>query len=440
MKHLRVLKFIVAVATLASAAAAQQRPPVRQLGAVTAKATEPLASIVMVRALSDGHVLVNDVLGRRVLLFDGALTTSSLVADSTSATANAYAGRTAGLIAFHGDSSLFVDPQSSSMLVLDPAGKVARVMSVPRPRDAAMLATVQAGVPGFDPAGRLIYREFPNIRPPAPGPNGFVMPQLPESTSIIRIDLATRKVDTIGFAKIPKVKINIERTDNNVRVTTLLNPLPVVDDWAVLPDGSVAFVRGSDYHVDWVNADGTKLSSPKIPFDWQRLTDADKAAFIDSVKAARARIVAAQPATTGAAATGAAAGGAGGAPVAGRFQIIAGPGGGAGGGGGPGNGTGGANIGFQPTFVEPSELPDYKPPFFSGSTRADLDGNLWIRTIPTKFIAGGPVYDVINRKGELMDRVQVPANTVISGFGPNGTVYLALTDNKTVYLEAAHVR
>jgi hypothetical protein len=133
---------------------------------------------------------------------------------------------------------------------------------------------------------------------------------------------------------------------------------------------------------------------------------------------------------------------AGGAPAGGRIQIIGGPGGGPGGGGGagPGNGGGGGNFGFQPTFVEPSELPDYKPPFFAGSTRADLDGNLWVRTIPTKFIAGGPVYDVINRKGELVDRVPVPANTVFSGVGPNGTVYLALTDNKTVYLEAAHVR
>jgi hypothetical protein len=438
MKAFRFVSSVLIGATFASPAAAQSaRPPVRQLGAIIAKSNEPLVTVAAVRGLSDGRVFLNDPGGRRVLLFDGSLATSTLVADSTSATANAYAGRSAGLIAFRGDSTLFIDPQSSSMLVLDPAGKVARVMSVPRARDAAMLAIPQAGVPGFDPQGRLIYRESPNIRPTF-GPNGPIMPDIPDSTSVIRVDLATRKVDTIGFAKIPKVKLNIERTDNNVRVTTMVNPLPVVDDWAVLPDGSVAFVRGSDYHVDWVNADGTKVSSPKVPFDWQRLSDADKVAFIDSVKAARARIVASQPATTGGPATGAAV--PGGAPVGGRVQIIGGPGGGVGGGGGPGNGGGGGNFGFQPTFVDPSELPDYKPPFFAGSTRADTEGNLWVRTIPTKFIAGGPVYDVINRKGELVDRVQVPVNTLLAGFGPNGTVYLALTDNKTVYLESAHVR
>jgi hypothetical protein len=52
-----------------------------------------------------------------------------------------------------------------------------------------------------------------------------------------------------------------------------------VDDWAVLADGSVAFVRGRDYHVDLVRADGTRASAVKIPFDWQRLTDETRLRF-----------------------------------------------------------------------------------------------------------------------------------------------------------------
>ena len=79
-------------------------------------------------------------------------------------------------------------------------------------------------------------------------------------------------------------------------------------------------------------------------------------------------------------------------------------------------------------MVDPSELPDYQPPFFAGSARADADGRLWIRTIPTKALAGGPVYDVINAKGELIDRVQVPKDRTIVGFGPSGVVYLAVRE------------
>jgi hypothetical protein len=99
-------------------------------------------------------------------------------------------------------------------------------------------------------------------------------------------------------------------------------------------------------------------------------------------------------------------------------------------GGGPGGPPpGGAEgMGRQMSFVSASDLPDYKPPFFAGSVRADADGYLWIRTIPTKGVAGGPVYDVVNTKGELVDRVQLPKDRTIVGFGAGGVVYLLARD------------
>src|SRR5438874_8628737 len=50
----------------------------------------------------------------------------------SSATANAYGTRPGGLIAYRGDSTLFVDPASLSMLLIDPNGKIARVRSEER--------------------------------------------------------------------------------------------------------------------------------------------------------------------------------------------------------------------------------------------------------------------------------------------------------------------
>jgi hypothetical protein len=92
------------------------------------------------------------------------------------------------------------------------------------------------------------------------------------------------------------------------------------------------------------------------------------------------------------------------------------------------------------TFVDPAELPDYKPAFFANAARADADGNAWIRTIPTKATAGGPVYDVISAKGELVDRVQVPAGRTIAGFGPGGVVYLVSRTEGGLVLERARSR
>jgi hypothetical protein len=424
-------------------------PPIKQLGAVSAATSEKLGTVTNVRALSDGRLLVNDVSGRRVLLFDAKLQDFTVVADSTSATANAYSGRVAGLVAYRGDSTLFVDPQSLSMLVLDPAGKVARVMSVPSAQDAAGFAGL-LGAAGMDPQGRLVYRGSPRfeMRGMMPGAGGGPPrpPEMPDSAPIFRIDLATRKLDTLGYIRTPKIKMNVTQDENGrISMSSELNPLPVIDEWALLSDGSVAFVRGRDYHIDWINPDGTKWSSPKVPFEWQRLTDEDKVAFIDSVKAARERMGANAPMAAGPG--GGAQVIAGGGPPGGggepRVMVFGGPPGGGGEGRRPAGAAqpGGANSTFTPPpmkFVDPSELPDYKPVFLNGFVRPDVDGNVWVRTIPTKAVgAGGPVYDVINRKGELVQRVQIPANRTIIGFGPGGTVYLTSRDGAVTKIEKA---
>jgi len=446
---IRSLSFALVAALASRSAGAQSKgldlPPIRQLGAVTATATEKLGIVNNIRALSDGRVYVNDPMDRRVILFDAGLQKFTIVADSLGANGNTY-GRVAGLIPSRGDSTLLVDPQSLSMLVLDPAGKVARVMSVPNAQDAMSFAGALGGAV-MDTRGRLLYRAAPRFEmrtmgPAAGGPPRI--PEMPDSAAIFRIDLATRKLDTVAFIRTQKIKMNTTQDENGgVRMVSEINPLPVVDEWALVSDGSVAIVRGRDYHIDWVNGDGSRTSSPKIPFQWQRLSDEDKVAFIDSVKAARERMGANAPqiATT--------AGGnqtrngpPPGMDASPQVMIFRGPPGSDGGrpnaGGLPGTGT--ANVTPQMNFVAPGDLPDYKPVFLNGFVRADLDGNVWIRTIPTKPMAGGPVYDVVNRKGALVDRVQVPVNRSITAFGPGGVVYLTSRDGMTTKLEKATIR
>ena len=451
---------LVALGIAAGAAGAQSTPApertglhlpaIRPLGTVMATAKETFTIVTNLRPLADGRVLVNDPAGRRVLLYDAGLQNFTVVADSTSATANAYGGRVAGLIAYKADSTLFVDPQSLSMLVLDPTGKVGRVMSVPNAQDAMAFAGM-LGSAGFDGNGRLVYRGSPRFQMRAMGAAAGgppTIPEMPDSAAIFRVDLATRQIDTVGYIKTPKIRMNVSQDENGrVRMMSEINPLPLVDEWAMLPDGSVAIVRGRDYHIDWVNADGTRSSSPKIPFEWRRLSDEDKAAFIDSVKAARERMGANAPMAMGPGGGPTfVAGAPGAAGAAGGEQrvMIFGPGGGPPGGARGGNerAAGAANVAPpQMNFVPASELPDYQPPFFAGAVRADAQGNVWIRTIPTKGVpGGGSVYDVVNRKGELIDRVQVPAGRTIVAFAPNGDVYLTNRDGQTTKLEKARLR
>ena len=419
---------------------------VRPLPAPTATSTETVRSLAAVRQLANGNVLVNDQAGRRVVLMDSTLKVLGVVADSTSSTANAYGPRPGGLIAWRGDSTLFVDPASLSMLVLDPAGKIARVMAAPRPNDVMFLTGGAMGTPGFDAKGRLVYRGFsrPNFGPA--GPAAGAPPVLPDSEAILRFDLASRKLDTAAFFKVYRPRMNIERDSTGVRMSSYINPLPVVDEWVVMADGSIAIVRGRDYRVDFVSADGAATKGEKLPYDWQRLTDEDKAAFIDSTKAALMRARAAGGAPGGANAGFGMGGGMGGAAqMVIRMDDRSGPGGpppGAGGAPREQIVTGGPPAGAQLpplTFISPSELPDYKPVFGPGAVRADADGNLWVRTIPTRPTAG-VVYEVIDRSGRLVDRVLVPSTSVIVGFGAGGVVYMGTRDAAGIHVQRAHVK
>ena len=446
--YVRRVRATILAISVSTPLVSQSLPPVRPLGAVVRiSPSDVFGSISSVRPLPGGRVLVNDLTRRQLLLLDSTFAMEAVVADTTAATANAYSGRTAGLIPYRGDSSLFIDPASLSMLVIDGAGKVTRVMAVPRPSDAQFMIGGPFGTPGFDSKGRIVYRGFtrPNM-PPPPGPNDppgarMQMPQQPDSAPILRVALDTRTLDTASFFKIPKTSAKVTQNDRGqVSVQMVMNPMPVVDDWTLLPDGTLAVVRGADYHIDWLAPDGSHTSSTKIPFEWQRLSDEAKATFLDSAKTAleanRARAMAANGgAQTFVGPPGGGPGGGGGGAVVMRFEGGGPPSGGA----APAAGSGAPTTMSMPSInmIPASELPDYRPAFGTGATRADLDGNLWIRT--SKVVNGGPVYDVVNRQGALIDRVSFPFGRVIAGFGP-GVVYLGLRDDKGARLELARLR
>jgi hypothetical protein len=368
-----------------------------------------------------------------------------VVADSTSATGGAYSGRTGGLIAYRGDSTLFVDPQALSMLVIGPDGALGRTLSVPRPDDAFALTGLAFGAPGFDARGRLVYRTMP--RPQfrgAPGAGGPASPPvIPDSAPLVRVDLATRAVDTATFVRTPKSNFSMSTDANGrMRVQSRVNPLQTVDDWAVLSDGTLLVLRGQDFHADVIGADGRLAAAPKMPHEWQRMDDAAKQAFLDSTKTAVAKRDAEAAAARAAGGTGPVAAGGPGAASDGSQQritiVMSGPDGGPPMRGGARGGPGGDMVNFTPEFVGASELPDYKPAFATGATRADADGRAWVRLIPTAPLPG-PVYAVVDRSGRLVDRVMLPAGATVAGFGPGGTVYYGTRDAAGVHLHRARV-
>ncbi len=455
-------------------------PPIRRIESASAISTEPLGAITTVRPLGGGHVLVNDGQRRRLLLLDSTLAVVRVVLDSLTEVENAYGTRPGALLAAPGDSTLFVDPATYAMLILDPQGRIARVRSVPRAQDVNALANTSNGTPGFDARGRLVYRVSAQpARPTVPPPRGVPwIPSPPDSAFVVAIDLASRRVDTLAAVRTPKTTLTVRQQSNGgIDVSSVTSPLPLVDDWGVLPDGTIALLRGRDYRVEWLHADGSITSSEKLPFPWVRLTDDDKTRFVDSTRAQQLRgaqtsyttqtIVwsnllnkpfppgftvfagytlppgiprdwvlpdgltfparyryGCPPRVAPGTATGADSG-----CVANGFSEYY------------GNGyTPPAPTYRAPTIVRPEDLPDYRPPFGTGAMRVDADGNLWVRTVPMRPTPGGAVYDVIARAGGLTDRIQLPSGYTLVGFAPGKVVYLSMRDASGLHLARVRLR
>jgi hypothetical protein len=482
-------------------------PPIRRIATASAMSAETFGSINEARELPGGRLLVNDGQRRRLLLVDTTFRTLSVVLDSISETENTYGTRAGTMIGFRGDSIIFIDPVSLALLVIDPAGNVARVRSVPRVQDlGALTSNSGQGRTGTDAKGRLVYRisarpARPAMRPPRGVP---YIPQEPDSAFVVGIDIDTRRVDTLGSIRIPKSDFTVRMLPGGqcCDFISSINPLPLTDDWAVLADGAVAFVRGLDYRIDYLNGDGSWSSSPKLPYDWQRVSDEDKRRIVDSLKATQLRnaqtsyltslvrwvnlygkrtypaglvvpegyrppqgwskdwvlppgvsfptnyifacAVGEEPVMSepneNAASRPAAANAP--PPAAPSGEIALGP---------PGvSGRGRPscipapipNLAQVPqpprlrpvSVIDADQLPDYKPPFGSGATRGDADGNLWIRVVQPRPVPGGQIYDIVSRAGELIDRIQLPQGYTIVGFGKGRVVYLSMRDPSGIKL------
>ena len=407
-----------ALALTAPAAPAQQGIPIVDLPPATTKTASTLGLVLDVRETSGGKLIVNDPIRHQMRLLDSTLTTLSVPLDSAAGSANSYGFRPLAVVRYLGDSLLTRDPNAQTMLVLGPNGQPVRAIAPP-------LMDFPVGLPSrgtaFDDKGRMLFGGFP-ARKPIEVIRAMTVDQMVhapnDSSPILRADLEARRIDTVAHLTGGGVTRLLGKATENGPVRFTVRPVETIDDWAVLSDGSIAIVRGQDYHIDWIHADGTKHSTTKLPFDWKRLTDEDKQRLIDSTRIAAT----------------ASMGRAMGAPPRPRADGDGAPGGR---GYAPPD-QGPARPRAPVEYIPPDlkDLPDYYPAIRQNAAMPDLDGNLWI--LPTwsaQSKQGELVYDVVNVKGDFR-RVRVPLGRSIAGFGRGGVVYLQSGDRASgFYLE-----
>ena len=89
-----------------------------------------------------------------------------------------------------------------------------------------------------------------------------ITPEFPDSVPVVRFELSARSLDTAGFFKVNRPNMQVTQTANaGMMMTSTVNPIPTVDDWALLSDGTIAFIKGADYSIHWVAPDGSRTST-----------------------------------------------------------------------------------------------------------------------------------------------------------------------------------
>jgi hypothetical protein len=276
-----------------------------------------------------------------------------------------------------------------------------RAIAPPKAGDftTVMIGAAAKSAQGYDPQGRLVYqtrrRQQPqSTAPPVLAKGTVTVRIIRDSTAIVRVDPASYAADTLGWAANPVRKLLIEEGGRGdfANACGATNPLPQFDQWTLLPDGTVAILRAFDYHIDWIR-DGKTTSTPKMAYDWRRVTDDEKRRMLDSTHRAYDEQLARESKK-------------------------------------PTVGLGGVVRDIKPCAFIPVELEamaDYYPPnprMGHSAVYADRAGNVWILPATSLLSSEGLAFDVVNRKGEIFERVIVPSGRVIAGFGADGVVYL----------------
>ena len=387
--------------------------PERTFGAPTVVGSEPFSNIASVRELSDGRLLVvqrgpmngfaramastivrvlapgcgrgsaaSDSLrnrpeppSARIVIFDAKLMHAESIGHAGTGP-NDYQQPEA-LHAAPADTTLVVDAGRGDMLVIDPAGKITG--SRPVPGGNAALAT--SGGLAIDRGGRLLYSPREQVmRQTANGMEGGI----PDSLSIVAVDLktgGTMPVAHVRVAGMTSVMLPNKSTPGSFTSRMKSVPFPVVDDWVMMPDGTLAIIRGSDLHIDWIAPDGKIRSTPPIPYARHAVTDSDKVAFIKAMHATDSMMKK--------------------MPTAAMMSI---------------------------TQVEPDSFPRFKPPFITRGAKAASDGTIWI---PARIISPAATdgYYVIGPDGKIRELVHFPTGQRLVGFG-KGVVYVVYNDSR----------
>lgn len=405
----RLLRAIVLVSLTAVVAGAQLSYPQRTLGAPIAVGAEPLRDIAAVRELSDGRLLVaergpmNAMIksmmasfaraagsgGRgstvdsianqpesppaRIVLFDTKLASVQAISRQAGADASELQQPQA-LVSATADTTLLLVIGRSDLLVIDPSGKIVGSRSISTGGGALL------GAPGVavDRGGRLLFQ--PLVQVSRNTPAGMEVGS-PDTAAIVALDFKTGATIPVAYVRVAGNSAIMEAdasSPGTMKMHMKSPPFPVIDDWVLTPDGTLAVIRGADLHIDWIAPNGTRRATPPIPYARQAVTDSDKVTLLN-----RQHLIDSMP------------------MLPRNMSVVQ---------------------------VAPDSFPRFKPPFSARGAMAASDGTIWL---PSKIISPATPegYAVIGPDGRVREIVQLAKGQRLLGFG-KGVAYVEVSESR----------
>ena len=348
---------------------------------------ESFSVVSTVRELPDGRVLVADALGQVLVRLDldaGAADTLGRVGEGPEEYRQPDA-----VWPLPGGRTLLVDLGNGRLTELSPDLEFGdtRPYAIGElgPGRELVLAIPQA----VDGRGRLYFRSFGRM-------GGGGMPS--DSAYILRLDLESEVVDSVGRIKLPGTTTRTTGGPNNQNTSVSPIPLSAADAWGVAADGRVVIVRSGDYHVDWTGAGGEIVSGSAVSYEPVRIGRGKRQEWADLRSETGGGLGISIEVVNNAMTMTASRGGA-----------------------------------SNDDDLDQYDWPDFAPAFYGRPVPVDGGGRAWVRR--HQEAGEEPEYDVFDGSGERVMIVRLLPRRRVVGFG-DATVYVVRMDEYGLqYLE-----
>ena len=371
-----------------AAPAFAQNVPTRTFSKPDAEFSEPFTQISGVRELRDGRVITIDPRDKTIQVVD--LRSGSATKLGREGSGPGEYGMPMALLPLPNDTTAVLDMLNNRLLLINPNATVGGLLdlNVPAPsggRGNGQRMMIGGNMPRMSDARGRMYMEGPPFRMTDEGP------QTADSVPMIRWDRKSGKRDTLAWRRMPPGSSQISgsggRGGRNLSIRIGGGaPFAGSDVMLVSPDGRVALVRHDPFSVDFVSETGQRTRGQPIRYEKVKVSEGHKEEWRERQRGATMLMMTND------------------------------------------NGRRSATMTPQRDVQDPEEWGgEFMPPFLTGTNNVlfSTDGYLWIaRTGPA---GQPPTYDIVDRGGNVVQRVILPKRHRLLGFG-NGAVYVARLD------------